>query len=304
MVLLQRLPGLGIERADEGTRIFIDDDLADACRAGDVVAFIHDPYGTGTQPFQGGECGLGALGVGLAVTKVQQSATTGGKLNAVLKKATDQDELTFLVLDLARVTLDAGHKIEVPLQFRGIHIPSLELYQGMKDCSHLRFHDCYFSKVEVDPDVQGADLPRFEACYIDELEGRSSRRDLPQGVFDDACVFDKFSQAPDTTNAIGAMDLPLGARVLLTVLKKVYLQSGSGRKENALHRGLDHHGRRLVNPVLRLLQAEALVSPYRRAGLDMTIWTPDRAKMTRVAKIITSPNTCGDPLLVKAANLS
>jgi hypothetical protein len=44
MVLLQRLPGLGIDRADEGTRIFIDDAFADACRAGDVAEYVNNPY--------------------------------------------------------------------------------------------------------------------------------------------------------------------------------------------------------------------------------------------------------------------
>ena len=90
--------------------------------------------------------------------------------------------------------------------------------------------------------------------------------------------------------------------MLLTVLKKIYLQSGSGRKENALHRGLDHHSRRLVPDVLRLLQTDGLISKYKRGG-DLTIWIPDRAFMARVAKIIASPSACGDPLLVKAADL-
>ncbi len=304
MALLQRIPGLGIERADEGTRSFIDDDFADACRAGDVVAFIVDPYGTGLILFRSSECGLGALGVGVSTIKTQALNVSSGKLSAAIKHASEHDDVTFLALDLARVTLEAGYSIEVSLQFSHLYIPSLELYHGIKDCSRLNFHDCYFSKIEVDPEVEAARLPRFRSCYVDELEGRSSRRDMPQGVFDEGCVFERFLQAPETTDAIEAMDLPLGARVLLTVLKKVYLQSGSGRKENALHRGLDHHGRRLVAPVLRLLQAEGLVSPYRRGGLDMTIWIPDRGKITRAARIITSPHTCGDPVLVKASGLS
>ena len=304
MVLLQRLPGIGIERADEGTRIFIDNALADACRAGDVIAFINDPYGTGPQIFRGAECGLGALGVGVAVMKTQESGMTSGKLNAVLRRASEVEDVNLLILDVARVMIEGGCSIDIPLQLKDIYIPSIELCQGTRDCSQLRFCDCYFSKIELDPDLDATCLPRFEACYVDEIEGRSSRKDLPRGIFDDACVFDKFSEAPETTDAIGAMDLPLGAKVLLTVLKKVYLQSGAGRKENALHRGLDHHGRRLVAPVLRLLQSEGLISPYRRGGLDMTIWVPDRTKTARVAKIITSPHTCGDSLLVKASNLS
>jgi hypothetical protein len=185
-----------------------------------------------------------------------------------------------------------------------MYIPSLELSEGIEDCARLHFRGCLFSRLALDADVNVAYLPRFEDCYIDELEGRSSRKDLPQGVFDEACEIERFSEAPETTAAIGGMDLPLGARVLLTVMKKIYLQAGSGRKENALHRGLDHHARRLVQPVLRLLQTEGLIEPYRRAGLDMTIWVPDRAKAARVARMITSPRTCGDPLLTKASNLS
>jgi hypothetical protein len=222
----------------------------------------------------------------------------------VVKRASEEEEVSFLLLDLARIILDAGHAVDIPVQFTGVHIPHLELYFGMKDCSKLVFRDCYISKLDLDPDVSGTNLPRFVGCYVAELEGRASRRDLPVGVFDDECVFDKFTQAPDTTNAIGAMDLPLGGRVLLTVLRKVFMQSGRGRKENALHRGLDHQARRLVSPILRLLQAEKLISPYRRAGLDMTIWVPDRGKMARVAKIVTSPHTCNDPLLSKASDLS
>jgi hypothetical protein len=187
---------------------------------------------------------------------------------------------------------------------KGAYIPGIDLYEGMSDCSNLEFYDCYFSKIGLDTDLQKTHLPRFRMCYVDEVDGRSSVKDLPEGVFDGDCIFDKFSQAPITTDAIGGMDLPIGSRVLLTVLKKLYLQSGSGRKENALHRGLDHHGRRLVPPVLRLLQSEGLTWPYRRAGLGMTVWTPDRAQMARVAKVITSPHTCGDSLLVKASNLS
>jgi hypothetical protein len=304
LVLLQRLPGLGIDRADEGTRAFLDEALVDACRAGDITHFLSDPFGMSPHVFRGAEFGLNTLGIGLCVLKAQDAALSSGKMNAVLRKASETDESSVLLLDLSRIAIELGCAIETPLLLRDMYIPSLELYEGIKNCSQLHFRGCLFSRLALDAEVDAANLPRFEGCYIDELEGRSSRRDLPQGAFDDACEIDKFSEAPDTTDAIGGMDLPLGAKVLLTVLKKIYLQAGSGRKENALHRGLDHHARRLVQPVLRLLQTEGLVAPYRRAGLDMTIWVPDRARAARVAKMITSPRTCGDPLLTKASNLS
>ncbi len=304
LVLLQRLPGLGIDRADEGTRVFLDESLVDVCRAGDVIHFLADPFGISPQVFRGAEFGLDTLGVGLCVVKAQDASLSNGKMNAVLRKAAEADESSVLLLDLSRIAIELGCAIETPLLLRDMYIPSLELSDGTKNCSPLRFRDCLFSRLALDPDVIAAHLPRFDGCYIDELEGRSSRKDLPQEVFDKTCEIAKFSEAPETTDAISGMDLPLGAKVLLTVLKKIYLQAGSGRKENALHRGLDHHARRFVQPVLRLLQAEGLASPYKRAGLDMTIWVPDRPRAARVAKIITSPRTCGDPLLTKAGNLS
>src|SRR5262249_41747205 len=160
-------------------------------------------------------------------TKTREFGVTGGKLNAVLRRASEVEDVTLLILDVVRITIEVGCSIDTPIQLKDIYIPSLDLCEGMKDCSQLHFYDCYFSKIELDPDLDTACLPRFEACYVDEIEGRSSRKDLPRGVFDDACVLDKFSEAPETTDAIGAMDLPNGAKVLLTILKKVYLQSGA-----------------------------------------------------------------------------
>ena len=298
MLLLQRLPGLGVDRADEGTRVFLDAELADACRAGDVLHFISDPF-----VFRGAEIGLSILGIGLSVIKAQDCSVSSGKMNAVIRRAQELQDLTFLVLDLVRIAMELGCAIDVPVQLDDIYIPYLELLHKSGDCSRVRFRNCFFSTLAIDADVDAGRLPRFEGCYADELEGRSSRIDLPPGVFDDACQFDKYSEAPETTNAIGGMDLPLGAKVLLTILKKIYLRSGSGRKENALHRGLDHHGRRFVPDVLRLLHSQGIISPYRRGGLDMTIWVPDRTKTARVARMITSPRTCNDPLLKKASDL-
>jgi hypothetical protein len=278
--------------------------LADACRSGDVIAYVDNPFGSLGNLFRGAESGLGDLGVEIAAAKIRENKVSAGKMNAVLRKAAESGDLAFLTLDLARVNLAAGHPIGVHLQINGVYIPSIDLYEGMEDCSNLQFQTCYFSKVSLDANVKAEHLPTFKDCYIDEVDGRSSVRDLPKGTFDEDCSFDEFSEAPETTNAIGSMDLPLGAKVLLTVLKKLYLQRGSGRKENALLRGLDHHSRRLVPEVLNLLQHEGLALSYRRAGVEMTIWTPDRSQMGRVAKIVTSPHTCKDPLLDKAANLS
>ena len=44
LLLLQRLPGLGAAQTEDGSRDFIDSDLVDAARVGDVCRFVEDPY--------------------------------------------------------------------------------------------------------------------------------------------------------------------------------------------------------------------------------------------------------------------
>jgi type II secretory pathway predicted ATPase ExeA len=303
-LLLQRLPGLGTDRAEEGTRIFLDEDFADICRAGDILLYISDPFGVTLSLFKGADRGLGDLGVGLILARAGKAGLTSGKMVPAIRKAIEIEEYSSLAMDLVRVSIEFGCAIEIPVCLKGVYVPFLELHEQINDCSKLRFENCLFSRLALDHGVVAAHLPRFADCYIDEVDGRSSAKDLPLGILDKDCEFGHFSESPETTSAIGGMDLPIGVRVLLTVLKKTYLQSGSGRKENALQRGLDHHSRRLVGQVLHLLQSEGIISPYRRAGLDMTIWIPDRSKTARVQRLIASPRTCGDSLIVKAGELS
>jgi hypothetical protein len=97
------------------------------------------------------------------------------------------------------------------------------------------------------------------------------------------------------------LQLPLGVRVLVTVLKKLFERKGRGRRENALYRGLDYRAKRLVPEVLQLLKANAIAFPCRR-GVE-TIWLPDRSARARAGKIVASPSVKADSLVLAAAKL-
>ena len=267
-----------------------------------MIAFIEDPYSQNINCFRSAECGLGSIGVGLCIEKTKEHATLG-KLMAALSKAADTEGVSLLLLDLVRIVIERGARFEHNVKISDILIPSLELHPGIGDCSNLIFQDCYFSRLDLDTELSVQLMPRFKACYFVQIDGRASQADLPKDIFNATCEFENFSEAPETTNAISAMDLPVSEKVLLTILKKIFVQSGSGRKENALLRGLDHNSRRLVPPILRLLQSEGMISQYRRGGVNMTIWVPDRGQRARVAKLIESPRTCGDTLLKKVDEL-
>jgi hypothetical protein len=144
-------------------------------------------------------------------------------------------------------------------------------------------------------------LPRFIGCFVLELDGRVSERDLPPGTFDGDCTFDMFADRAESTDAILDLDMPLGAKVVLTILRKVYLQRGSGRRETALRRGLDVTGQRLVPGALRLLKSEGLITSYPRR--NVRVWQPVRTHSARVGLMVTAPATSRDPLLSRAAEL-
>ncbi len=298
MVLLQRLPGLGIDREEEGTRAFIDEDFAEACRAGDIVRLIERPFDFEPSMLTMIECATGALGIAVASSYCISRSYSSGKIDAAIRRAQEISP-GYVPADIARVAMDCGLTVEHQLYIRDVYIPELEFTSRMGNMRRVEFQDCFFSRVGMDPEVDAEQLPRFKGCFIDEIDGRVSRLDLPTEVFDEGCVVESFATAAATTDAVMTLDLPLGTRVLLTVLKKLYQRRGSGRKENALFRGLDHHARRLVPDVLRLIQREGLAAPFRRG--EVTIWIPDRSSMRRVGKLIAAPTLRDDPLLKDVA---
>ncbi len=300
MVLLQRLPGLGTDREDESTRAFIDEDFADACRAGDLVHFVESPYQFEENAIRGVECSAGSVGVSVAVIRAKELKFTEGKVNAAIQRARDIYSGAF-TSDLARVGLDAGFAITGATHIEGVHVSELELTVDMGDAHLLEFRDCFFGRVCIDHDVTESSLPRFISCFIDEVDGRLSKRDLPAESFYEDCIVESFSEVAATTNAVLSLSIPLGTRVVITILKKLYQRSGAGRKENALFRGLDHHARRLVPDALELIRQHGLAMPNRRG--DTTVWLPDRSQLRRAGRLIAAPNEGNDPLLIASADL-
>lgn len=300
MVLLQRLPGLGVDRADEDSRKFVDQAFADACRAGDLVSFVEGPYDFDRSVLTDMECAIDVLGIEVAAFMVEQKGFAAGKMNAAVVQGRRFGG-AYLVADLVRMILESGCSISESVTIEGAWIPMIELGTTSADSSMIVFKDCFFSRVEIGATADVFKLPRFRECYIDEIDGIVSSDDLPRGRFDSECVINRFTSSTDTTRAVLTLDRPLGIRVCITVLKKLYEQSGSGRKENALHRGLDSHARRLVPDVLRVLQTEGLARPY--PSKSEKIWIPDRSSRTRVGRMIAAPGASKDTVFDKCASL-
>ncbi|MCY4597739.1 MAG: NACHT domain-containing protein [Bryobacterales bacterium] len=301
LVLLQRLPGLGVDREEESSRTFIDESFVDACKAGDVVRFIENPYNFPSSSINEIESSVDEIGIDIVSLKAKKKRYNRGKLNTALRQA-KQIGSDHLAIDIIRVMLELEVDVDEFSCFQGLMIRNFNLPSTNSDFSRIEFKDCFFSRVEVDSDVRVDGLPIFSECYIEELEGRVSKADLPAN-FDANCVIARFVDELETSaDVLASTTLDLGCKVCLTILKKLYERRGSGRRQNALFRGLDARARVLVPKVLQILYAEDLAYPDK--SRRETIWRPNRMNRARVGQILTAPNSCGDGVLDQCSQLS
>jgi hypothetical protein len=300
LTLLQRLPGIGGEEsAEEGTRRFIDLDLASTAQAGDVVNYLNNPYDDLlTRLARQWTSGMESLGVEVAAHQLGEDLIEGN-LRAALSRAL-QAGLDVLAADIVGVAVARGVSLASKTgsqgyAISGVVIPSLDLSEGGPDLSAVRFFQCIVSELSVEGDPDPERLPSFSQSSFETVMGRLGQSDMPPGTFSD-CEFGEFPEAADRNAAIlNATALPRGTRVTMTVLRKLYLQRGRGRRDSALPRGMDQKDRELVQPVLKLLQAEGLVVGT-RLGTSL-VWLPDRSAGPRVRAFLKSPRTSNDPLV-------
>lgn len=299
MVLLQRLPGLGPSPSDDGSRRFLDVDLADTARAGDVPRFIADPF-TPLQVDPGAwQCSLDRLGIEVCALQVNQMRDAASKLHVALGAAV-KDGHALLACEIVRVMSELGvDHTHANLAIHSAFVPIFALAEDGPDLSGIEFRECMFKLLEVEGHIDAARTARFVNCYFGQVDGCVGEKDLPP-LFED-CMFEAFSESAATNAAILESSLATGTKVLLTVLRKLYIQRGAGRRETALFRGLDHRDRRLVPEVLSLISAAGL-AVRTRAG-ETTIWLPVRAETARVRRVLAAPNASDDPLIAESAAL-
>jgi hypothetical protein len=301
MVLLQRLPGLAPAASDDGSRVFLDDDLVDVARAAHVRRFFESPYNECRVSPSSWQFGLGDLGLELCRSWVLDRNLVAGNLEAAITQAL-RSEYSVLAADLVRLMIELGWDYGGSnIEFRDALISEYSCSTDSGDQSRIRFRDCVVQRLRLDGDVDVARMPHFQDCYFGTLSGRIGEDDLPEGAFS-GCMFEEFDETAANTTAIMSSSLALGVRVMLTVLRKLFAQRGSARRESALLRGLDHRTQRLVPSVLNLLSQHGLVS--RGRARDGYVWMPNRGQSRRVNAMLSAPNQSTDPLMTESASIS
>ncbi len=83
--------------------------------------------------------------------------------------------------------------------------------------------------------------------------------------------------------------------ILVTILRKTFFQPGSGRKEEALLRGLGEYGdAKLQGKVLRTLVSSGFLQEAN--GRSGRLYIPERSKTSRASKIMSQLQQSDDPI--------
>jgi hypothetical protein len=299
MVLLQRLPGLGGHNSQDSSRVFIDKDFAETARAALISDFIDNPY---AQDLDSRTWQSSLFTLGAEVAAHRAAGLKPGKMTAALLRASELSKGDTLCADLVLIMVAAGASYDGPNVFlKDVLIPQLDL-DVSSDLRSVEFQDCIFSSLELQSDISVERLPRFVRCYFGEVCGRTGPADMPAEVFID-CIVDTFDNVAQTTKDILGLELPLSTKVLLTVLKKLFAQRGSGRRESALYRGLDARSKELVPRALALLRKHGFAVRTRQS--EKFVWLPTKSSeyRRRALSALAAPNASQDPLLLESFDL-
>jgi hypothetical protein len=294
---------LGGHQSEDGSRVFVDHDFVEAARGGALCRIIENPFVLEFDS-ENWQSVVYPLAARVAGHRAEEAGFAAGKVCAALLKM-QQDRAYTLAADLCLVLLEMSARFVAgrPGAFlKEVVIPELVFDDLDGDIRHAEFQDSVVGNLHIASDYPNSQIPRFVRTYFGEVSGRTGIRDMPADRFIE-CTFDAFEPAARTTSAILGMTAPLGTKVVLTILKKLYAQSGSGRKESALFRGLDTRAQGLVPAALTLLRRHGLAVQSRHGS--QAIWLPTRSgdARKRALSMLAAPHTSGDRVLKESQDL-
>ncbi len=316
--LLLRMAGLTASMANSGgvvavppdqedAREFVDGDLVDAARAGDVARFVKYMYDEQlNRLFSDRNCVtiMGDLGVEVAARKLVPLST--GQARAALQHAAEQIEAPSLALDITNIIQNSllscptGDKSNRDIVLKNGYFTQFE-FSPEVDLSGIVLRECIVDNIYIDRKGSKISGPRMEACLIQQIFGAISRADLPDSIFDANCEIETFRADVEDETDIRIQPLAEPVRVLLVTLRKLFVQPGRGRKENAFPRGLDDRERVYVADILSLIARNDFAHPQRLGGPP--VWIPNRTKAKDALSMLLAPQQSTHPLIVAARNL-
>jgi hypothetical protein len=299
LVLLQRLPGLAPQDQQDGSRYFIDEMLASAAKAGEVIKYIHRPYDykLSCDPRKWQEA-LDDVGIESIANKIED-ISSGVLEEAILNSK--RNEADVLAVDIVMALNYIGKPwTRESVVFSDIIVPTFEIKNEI-DWSRVKFQDVIFKNLIVEEMPEILTSPSFCSCIIGTLIGCSDSELLPKPTFESITV-DNYEVQKTTTTALLNLSLPNQVKIGLTILKKLYLQSGGGRQENSFYRGLTVGEQAYIPSILEFFKQEGIAIPSKRSGSNK-VWQYVKPQSGRIRHILIDKNY-KDEFIVKLGKIT
>ncbi len=297
---LQRLPGLTQRDSEPGNRSFVDVDMLGALQGGAFARRALSGFqGVLLSPIS--ELSDNAISMASYILATNRTVpeTMIGIAQQLSRRGLRERVSPQIVADCCTTALRMAIEAELgTIDFHGIVIDGASLGQLSLDeisiCG-IEFRNSTVRNLSLGTAV--CDV-RFANCIISTVSGASSISGLPEKLFDDNCEIGGFDNM-GTNSAVLQMDIPPQLKALVTILRKLYKQSGAGRKLGAFSRGITKpEVLSFIGPVLDVLQRNSFISVFN------SVVHPVRKQSFRVERILASPAISNDPLVSEIRNLS
>lgn len=291
-IMLQRLPGLGRVKAESNDRQFIDTFILDGLRAVDVNNGV--TRGEGVIETVAWRNPLEQLGQRVLATFIRSDASQKRYMQSANRCASLKNRV--LAGDIAASLLRANEK---EVDFGGLaiddgHFAEFDMTQAMP--LNLRITNSIFVTLALCPTVPKGTT--IEKCLAGTVLGVTSAKGLPSWVDVQADHY----LAPDNVAMIRRLGLKPSQEIFVTIVRKTFFQKGSGRKEEALLRGLGNvAASRTANKILNVLIREGLLERFK--GDEGFVYAPKRAHADRMQKVLAELNTSQDSVWAEISAL-
>lgn len=201
---------------------------------------------------------------------------------------------------VAALILINGEKID----FGGVLVSSTEmclLALGTRDFSNLSFENCTFDLISfADCKINKTSNVNIKKSSIALVTGMASIHSLPEWFID--CTVQAADSMSNSARIKSSSLLP-AQKLFLSIVHKIFFQSGSGRKESSLYKGgygqqFDRH---LIEKILNILVKQGFVE--RSKDASGSIYNPRREYMAKMRGIRDQLALSLDPLWIEITAL-
>ena len=285
--MLQRLPILGRADASGSERQFLDTYILDGLRATAVAEMMNG----GAPEKLRREKWLHPLGVfGQAI--FTQSIVDHGDTSRYLRYLRQLTESGNRILAGDIVTALLGTE-GFEIDFKNIVLTDSHL--GTINLAETGARNLIITETFIDELTVGPRAPiglRVENCIISTVRGLANGDRLPEWLVEPEIeCFDALANVARIRDA----GLSKEQQIFVTVVHKTFFQPGSGRREEALLRGLGVAGnRKIARRILGMLIEEGVLTSF--PGKEGTVYAPVRKHTTRMGEIVRQLSYSSDPL--------